>query len=158
MHPAFAAACLLLSMRSPFQNLHDVATPWRSPSNINPLMLRLNLEIGMQTFIIHLLRTERIPFVQSCAAWPLLLSSFGIMALGIAICSIPGLNTAVSMSPVPPSYYIWTVGTTVLYCIAVHIYKLIYIRVFRTWRLSILCSRQMSGSIGNKSSVQAQSH
>jgi len=55
------------------------------------------------------------------------------MALGIAICYLPGLNKAVSMSPVTPSYYIWMVGTTVLYCIAVHIYKLIYIRVFRTW-------------------------
>ncbi len=38
-----------------------------------------------QTLIIHVIRTNRIPFLQSWASWPLLLTSFLIMLIGIAI-------------------------------------------------------------------------
>ena len=38
-----------------------------------------------QTLIIHVIRTNRIPFVQSWASWPLLVTSFLIMLIGIAI-------------------------------------------------------------------------
>ncbi|CAL8460948.1 g479 [Coccomyxa elongata] len=86
-----------------------------------------------QTFIVHLLRTERMPFFQSRAAWPLMLSSFGTMVAGIVICYIPGLNTAIGIIPVIPSYYVWMIGTTFLYCVAVQIYKNIYIKVFNSW-------------------------
>ena len=86
-----------------------------------------------QTFIVHVLRTERIPFIESCAAWPLMLSTFGVMAFGVAICYIPGLSTAVALTPVIPSYYIWMIGTIALYCVTVHVYKIIYIRVFKSW-------------------------
>ena len=82
---------------------------------------------------MHLLRTEKIPFVTSRAAWPLMVSSFGTMAAGIAICYIPGLNAAVGMAPVIPSYYLWLIGCISLYCVAVQIYKAIYIKVFHSW-------------------------
>lgn len=59
----------------------------------------------VQTFIVHLLRTERIPFIQSCAAWPLLLSSFGTMAAGIAICYVPGLNRHAPRYVLATPYY-----------------------------------------------------
>ena len=91
------------------------------------------LLIALQTFIVHLLRTEKIPFIESRAAWPLMLSSFGTMAFGIAICYIPGLNTAVGMSPVIPSYYAYLFGTTLAYCVALQIYKWVYIKVFHSW-------------------------
>ncbi|KAI6692126.1 hypothetical protein NL676_019836 [Syzygium grande] len=39
----------------------------------------------MQTLIIHLIRTEKIPFIQETASWPVVLSTVVISAIGIAI-------------------------------------------------------------------------
>ncbi len=86
-----------------------------------------------QTFIVHLLRTERIPFISSCAAWPLMLSSFGTMAAGIAICYVPGLNGALSLEPIIPSYYGYLAATVAGYCMCTQIIKRLYIRVFNNW-------------------------
>jgi len=36
-----------------------------------------------QTLIIHVIRTNKIPFLQSRASWPLVLTTASIMALGI---------------------------------------------------------------------------
>lgn len=47
-----------------------------------------------QTFIVHLLRTERLPFIQSRATWPLMLSSFGTMAIGAVLCFIPQVSSS----------------------------------------------------------------
>ena len=50
---------------------------------------------------MHLLRTERWPFLQSRAAWPLQLSSFSTMLAGIVMCYIPGLAGAFQLTEVP---------------------------------------------------------
>ncbi|XP_058010336.1 uncharacterized protein LOC110648124 isoform X2 [Hevea brasiliensis] len=39
----------------------------------------------MQTLIFHLIRTEKIPFIQEIASWPVLCSTVVISAMGIAI-------------------------------------------------------------------------
>jgi len=36
-----------------------------------------------QTLIIHVIRTNRIPFIQSRASWPLMLTTLSIMAFGM---------------------------------------------------------------------------
>jgi Mg2+-importing ATPase len=38
-----------------------------------------------QTLIVHMIRTRRIPFIQSRAAWPLIVMTGMVMALGIAL-------------------------------------------------------------------------
>ena len=38
-----------------------------------------------QTLIVHMIRTRRIPFIQSRAAWPLIVMTGIVMALGIAL-------------------------------------------------------------------------
>ncbi len=38
-----------------------------------------------QTLIVHMIRTRRIPFLQSRAGWPLLLATLAIMILGIVM-------------------------------------------------------------------------
>ena len=86
-----------------------------------------------QTFIVHLLRTEKIPFLQSTAAWPLLLSSFGTMAAGIAICYIPGLNAALSLTAIFPSFYAFLVAIVAGYCVWAQLVKGLYIKTFRSW-------------------------
>ena len=44
----------------------------------------------LQTFVVHMLRTEHIPFFQSCSSWPLLVLSLVTSAAGVALCYIPG--------------------------------------------------------------------
>lgn len=62
-----------------------------------------------------------------------MLSSFGTMGAGVAICYIPGLSSALSLTAIFPSYYAWLAGTVFAYCCAVQAIKCIYIRVFQSW-------------------------
>ncbi|WP_020466466.1 magnesium-translocating P-type ATPase [Singulisphaera acidiphila] len=85
-----------------------------------------------QTLIIHMIRTERVPFFQSRAALRLLLMSLGIMAVGIAI-PFTTLGSAVGMVPLPAAYFPWLAGTLVSYCTLTQLVKRWYIRRFGTW-------------------------
>jgi len=46
-----------------------------------------------QTLIIHIIRTSRIPFIESRASWPLMLTSFIICAVGIGLPFSPFAHT-----------------------------------------------------------------
>lgn len=87
----------------------------------------------MQTLIVHMLRTEKIPFIQSIAAWPLLLSSFVSLFVGIALVYIPGVSGAFQMVAVPVKFYGFMALLVVGYCCTVQAFKVAYIRVFATW-------------------------
>jgi len=87
----------------------------------------------VQTFIVHLLRTERWPFLHSRAAWPLILSSFGTMVLGVVIPYIPGLGPAFQLIHINPSFYGFMAAIVLGYCLAMQAFKYVYIKVFGTW-------------------------
>jgi len=57
-----------------------------------------------QTLIIHIIRTNRIPFLQSIASWPLLVMSVVIMATGIAMPFTP-VGTYLGFTPLPNLYW-----------------------------------------------------
>ena len=57
-----------------------------------------------QTLIIHIIRTGRIPFLQSRASWPLLVMSFTIMAAGVAI-PYTAVGTYLGFVTPPPQYW-----------------------------------------------------
>lgn len=57
-----------------------------------------------QTVIIHITRTNRIPFLQSWPSWPLLVMSISIMAIGIAI-PFTVLGDYLGFIPLPPLYW-----------------------------------------------------
>ena len=57
-----------------------------------------------QTLIIHVIRTNKIPFVQSRASWPLLVMSSVIMAIGIAIPFSP-LGAYLGFTTLPSLYW-----------------------------------------------------
>ena len=56
-----------------------------------------------QTVIIHIIRTNRIPFLQSCPSWPLLVMSAINMAIGIAT-PFTVLGDKLGFIPLPPLY------------------------------------------------------
>jgi Mg2+-importing ATPase len=57
-----------------------------------------------QTLIIHIIRTNKIPFLQSRASWPLLATSTIIMLVGVAIPFTP-LGDYLGFTAFPPLYW-----------------------------------------------------
>jgi Mg2+-importing ATPase len=57
-----------------------------------------------QTLIIHVIRTNKIPFVQSRASLPLTLTTLSIMALGVWLPYSP-LSSALGLTQLPPLYW-----------------------------------------------------
>jgi len=85
-----------------------------------------------QTLVVHMLRTRKIPFIQSCAAWPMMLMTGLVMAAGIYIPFSP-LGHAVGLVPLPWSYFPWLVAILGGYCVVTQGMKYIYIRRFGQW-------------------------
>ncbi|MCP1506775.1 Mg2+-importing ATPase [Pseudomonas marginalis] len=85
-----------------------------------------------QTLVVHMLRTRKIPFFQSTAAWPVLLMTCVVIALGIYVPFSP-LGALVGLQPLPLAYFPWLVGTLLSYCCVAQLMKTIYIRRFKQW-------------------------
>lgn len=67
-----------------------------------------------QTLIIHVIRTNRIPFIQSWASWPLTVTTAVIMLLGAWLPFSP-LGPAFGFTPLPPLYWPFLVATLLGY-------------------------------------------
>ena len=85
-----------------------------------------------QTLIVHMIRTQHIPFIQSRAAMPVILLTASIMAFGIYLPFSP-LGAHLNMVPLPLSYFGWLVGILLSYCLLTQLVKTIYIRRFGQW-------------------------
>ena len=69
-----------------------------------------------QTLIIHVIRTNKIPFLQSWASWPLILTSVIIVLVGAGLTVSP-LAGALGFVALPPRY--WLLLTIILVCYVV---------------------------------------
>jgi Mg2+-importing ATPase len=68
-----------------------------------------------QTLIVHMIRTRRIPFIQSRASWPLILMTSSIMAVGIYV-PFSVYGQGIGLEPLPFSYFPWLVAILLGYC------------------------------------------
>lgn len=85
-----------------------------------------------QTLIVHMIRTEKIPFIQSTASAPVVMLTSLIMAIGIYIPFSP-LGASIGLEPLPVSYFPWLVATLLCYCVLTQVIKRWYIRKFGDW-------------------------
>jgi Mg2+-importing ATPase len=69
-----------------------------------------------QTLIIHVIRTNKIPFFQSWASWPLILTSLIIVTVG-AWLTVSPLAGTLGFVPVPVAY--WSLLAIILVCYVV---------------------------------------
>jgi Mg2+-importing ATPase len=67
-----------------------------------------------QTLIIHVIRTNKVPFIQSRAAWPLTVTSVMIMAVGIWLPFSP-FAKVLGFTALPPLYWPLLLLTLVCY-------------------------------------------
>ena len=85
-----------------------------------------------QTLIVHMIRTRKIPFIQSRATWPVMGLTFLIMAIGILI-PFTAFGRSIGLTALPLSYFPWLIGILLSYCILTQIVKNWYIRKFVRW-------------------------
>ncbi len=62
-----------------------------------------------QTLIVHMIRTRRIPFIQSRAAWPLMIMTLVVMVVGIGLPFSP-LASYLQLQALPLSYFPWLIA------------------------------------------------
>ncbi|MCO6540510.1 MAG: magnesium-translocating P-type ATPase [Gilliamella sp.] len=85
-----------------------------------------------QTLVVHMLRTQKIPFVQSTAAFPVIVMTLLVMVIGIYIPFSP-LSGLIGLQPLPWSYFPWLLATLFSYCCVAQLMKRIYIKRFGQW-------------------------
>ncbi|WP_418696993.1 magnesium-translocating P-type ATPase [Bacteroides sp.] len=85
-----------------------------------------------QTLIVHMIRTRKIPFLQSRASLPVMLTTFGIMAVGILLPFTP-LGASVGFVGLPGRYFLWLAGILLCYCVLTQLVKNWYLRKFHRW-------------------------
>ncbi len=87
-----------------------------------------------QTLIVHVIRTNRIPFVQSSASWQLTTTTLAIMAIAVWLPYSP-LASTLGFTPLPTLYWPLLIATMLCYVILTQLVK--------TW---LFRSKLLSGS------------
>jgi P-type Mg2+ transporter len=82
-----------------------------------------------QTLIIHVIRTEKIPFFQSRASWPLIFTSITIVAIG-AWLTVSPLAATLGFVALPPLYWPILAGLLVGYVVLTQVVKTWFYRKF----------------------------
>ncbi|MDH6250833.1 Mg2+-importing ATPase [Chryseobacterium sp. H1D6B] len=85
-----------------------------------------------QTLIVHIIRTKKIPFIQSWSAAPVAALTSLIMAIGIVIPFTP-IAGYLKMQPLPLSYFPYLIIILLSYCTLTQIIKTWYIKKFNQW-------------------------
>ena len=80
-----------------------------------------------QTLVVHMIRTPKLPFVESRAAMPLLLMTLVIMAIGVFLPMGP-LADYFKLQALPLTYFPWLGAILVGYCLVTTAMKNFYIR------------------------------
>ncbi|CAI8943321.1 magnesium-translocating P-type ATPase [Kosakonia quasisacchari] len=62
-----------------------------------------------QTLIVHMIRTRRVPFIQSRAAWPLVVMTLMVICVGISLPFSP-LAQYLQLQALPLAYFPWLVA------------------------------------------------
>jgi Mg2+-importing ATPase len=78
--------------------------------------------IFTQTLIIHVIRTNKIPFLQSRASWPMIMTSVIIVIVG-AWLTISPLAGTLGFVPLPGLYWLYLAGILVLYIVLTQLVK-----------------------------------
>jgi P-type Mg2+ transporter len=82
-----------------------------------------------QTLIIHIIRTNKIPFLQSRASWLLIAASVAVVALGIGLTFSP-VAGALGFAPLPLAYWPYLIAMLIGYAILTQIVKAWFFKKF----------------------------
>jgi Mg2+-importing ATPase len=85
-----------------------------------------------QTLIVHMIRTKKIPFIESWATTPVVALTSLIMLIGIAIPFTPFAG-AMKLQALPFTYFPWLILILTCYCLLTQLIKNWYIHKFKQW-------------------------
>lgn len=85
-----------------------------------------------QTLIVHMIRTAKVPFFESRAAWPVLLLTGAIMGCGLLLPYL-GIGAKLRLVPLPGSYFVWLAAILLSYSALTQLIKRWYLRKFGSW-------------------------
>jgi Mg2+-importing ATPase len=80
-----------------------------------------------QTLIIHVIRTNKVPFIQSRASWQLIMTSGAIMLVGMWLPSSP-IGPWLGLVPLPSEFWPFLLLTLVLYVVLTQLVKVWLVR------------------------------
>lgn len=85
-----------------------------------------------QTLIVHMIRTRKIPFIQSRATWPVIGMTTLVMVIGFVI-PFTSFGASIGLQALPLSYFPWLMGILLSYCVLTQLIKNWYVRRFSSW-------------------------
>jgi P-type Mg2+ transporter len=113
----------------PLSSIFDYATFWIMIYVFhawnNPALFQTGWfveSIFTQTLIIHVIRTKKIPFLQSRASWPLIITSVIIVTFG-AWLTVSPLAGTLGFVTLPPTFWLYLAGLMVGYVILTQVVK-----------------------------------
>ena len=85
-----------------------------------------------QTLIIHLIRTSKVPFIESKSSKQLLISTFAVVLITLVI-SFTNISVVFDLSKLPYTYLLWIVLLMTIYALFIQVYKRLYIKGNKEW-------------------------
>jgi len=82
-----------------------------------------------QTLVIHMIRTPKIPFIQSRASAPVTLLTFAGIAVLTVIPFTP-FGASIGLAELPPVFFVWLALTIFLYMALVTVFKKIFVKKY----------------------------
>ena len=85
-----------------------------------------------QTIVMQVLRTEKIPFLQSRPSLIVFVTAMVLLAIGVAL-PYTALGTAIGFVPLPLHFYYWLTAILLGYVLLAQVLKRWYIKRFGSW-------------------------
>ena len=85
-----------------------------------------------QTFIIHMIRTSKIPFVKSKSSKQLLISTL-IVTIITLIISFTDIATIFDLKKLPLQFGFLIIALVAIYAIIIQVYKKVYLKINKEW-------------------------
>ena len=85
-----------------------------------------------QILIVHMIRTSKLPFVQSRASLPLVLSTVLVGIIAIALVFSP-VALGFDLATLPLTFAPWLILLLAGYCASTQLFKVLYMRRYREW-------------------------
>ncbi|MCL2772870.1 MAG: magnesium-translocating P-type ATPase [Oscillospiraceae bacterium] len=82
-----------------------------------------------QTLVIHMIRTPKLPFIQSRASAPVTLLTFTGIAV-LTVIPFTFIGKAIGLEALPPVYFAWLVLTIFLYMVLATVFKKIFVKKY----------------------------
>ena len=82
-----------------------------------------------QTLIVHVIRTAKIPFIQSRASLPMLMITATVMAIGMYLPFSP-IASSLGFVPLPAIYFVWLAAILTCYCVLTQFVKTWFIKKY----------------------------